>query len=190
MSVSSEDMARSSRPSRPQLLSHQSNSVPSTPQQHAQDKTFDNRPTSPGKRRSSTSSSSTKSDSKLKSQVRRGTANLECRYMTTQTSRRRIPYSIGDQLLERRDPLKQWQLPEAKARLGASIDRLYNSLLPSESNQDARGQVLDKIRRIIRTGFPERNFEVHIFGSSGNMLYTDKSDGGYQHHRAGNHFGN
>lgn len=179
MSEAAEDKAPSSGSSRPQLLSHQSNSVPSTPQQHAQDKSFNKRSPSPGKRRSSTSPSSTKSDSKLKTQLRRGTANLECRYMTTQTSRRRIPYSIGDQLLERRDPPRQWQLPEAKARLGASIDRLYTSLLPSDSNQDARAQVLDKIRRIIRTGFPERDFDVHIFGSSGNMLFTDKSDGGY-----------
>lgn len=173
-----EERPTSPRSTMPSSAPQQSSSVPSTPPQHARDSPFTGRPPSPSNRRASTSPSSAKSESTRMSNLRRGTLGNECRYMTTQTSRRRIAYSIGSDLLDPpRDPPQHHQNPEQHRRLSKNIDHLFESLLPSEPSQDTRNRILDKLRKIISNGLSDKGFDVHIFGSSGNMLFTDMSDG-------------
>lgn len=171
--------SRSPERIRPQLVSQQSSSVPSTPQQRPRREPIEARTPSPVNRRASHSPKTVASDSTTsREQHRIVPVVTECRFKTTQPSRRRVPYSIGDQVLERPHESPKHRLSQDEhERLGNNIDRVYDTLLPSQPGQGRREQVLEKLRRIISDGFPGRDFGVHVFGSSGNLLFTDQSDG-------------
>lgn len=171
--------ARSPERIRPQLVAQQSNSVPSTPQQRPRQAPTGARTPSPVNRRASHSPRTVASDSaKSREQYRTGPVVTECRFKTTQPSRRRIPYSIGDQVLDKPHESPKHRLThDEHNRLGNNIERVYHTLLPSQPGQGRREQVLEKLRRIIGDGFPGRDFGVQVFGSSGNLLFTDQSDG-------------
>lgn len=164
-------------PPRPRMMSQQSNSLPSTPRQYAHD--FVSRPRTPSPV-ASISRNPTRSFSSDPSKIPPSyyrAAPSTCRFMSTQTSRRRIPYTIGTDRLERQENVKATLDPHEEERLSGDMRELYDRLLPSADSQAKRIQAVDKLRRILTTEWPDKDIQVSVFGSSGNLLCTSESDG-------------
>ncbi|KAI9665121.1 MAG: hypothetical protein M1831_002131 [Alyxoria varia] len=105
--------------------------------------------------------------------------HASCKYQSTQTSRRRIPYTIGSDLLEPEVPEPPSSLsPDHLKTLNHDLEKLYHSLLPSEESQERRKLVVEKLQRILREEWPQKGIKVFVFGSSGNLLCTNESDEG------------
>lgn len=93
-------------------------------------------------------------------------------------SKRRIPYSVGGDMLERvKAPPKKFLNPEQDAKLTKDMYALYERLLPSKESEDRRAAFVQKLERILTGQWPEGSIQVHVFGSSGNLLSTSESDG-------------
>lgn len=94
-------------------------------------------------------------------------------------TKRRMPYNLGDEKLERKS------LKEIKSKLSEDEERilstdmreLYDRLLPSPESNRKRETLVQKLENLFNTEWPGHNIKVHMFGSSGNMLCTDASDG-------------
>ncbi|RAL07980.1 PAP/25A associated domain family [Aspergillus homomorphus CBS 101889] len=161
--------------SRPPLSSHQSNSLPSTPYQHARKISFHSR--SPSPPHGSTSPRSTHSESThLPPSMRKQYGG--CKYETAMAFfRRRIPYSIGDEVLPaEKEGLKERLEPEEEQRLTADMLEVYDRLLPSAESDDRRRQLVRKLEKLFNDQWPGCNIKVHVFGSSGNKLCSSDSD--------------
>lgn len=78
--------------------------------------------------------------------------------------------------VEKEEPRKALSSDEEKA-LSGDLKRLYDDLLPSPASQENRTRIVQKLKDILQDEWPERRVEVSMFGSSGNLLYTNKSDG-------------
>lgn len=162
---------------RPSVVSSHSNSLPSTPRQRPRDHTHKSRSPSPNAGPMHPSPRSVSSESNRAMASLRPT-NPYCRFQSTQTSRRRVAYTIGADMLEPDPEQRRRQLdPSQQSRLDRDADQLYNRLLPSPDSQEKRLRVVDKLKEIIRHEWPESNAKVVVFGSSGNLLCTSKSDG-------------
>ncbi|OOQ89101.1 PAP/25A associated domain family [Penicillium brasilianum] len=162
-------------PPRPSLTSHQSNSLPSTPYQHARNLSFHSRSPSPA--RGSTSPRSTHSESThLPPSARKPLGG--CKYETAMAYfRRRIPYSLGADLLpEEKEGLKESLDPEEERRLTADIMELYDRLLPSAESDDRRRQLVRKLEKLFNEQWPGHEIKANVFGSSGNKLCSSDSD--------------
>ncbi|KIW00606.1 uncharacterized protein PV09_07803 [Verruconis gallopava] len=164
-------------PPRPPLASHQSNSVPSTPHQHARE--FQSRSRSPspnaGLGLGSHSPRSVQSEGPIATLPKGRPA---CKYETSAAfSRRRMQYDIGDAPLEnpKEEPKKALD-PHEEKKLSGDMRELYDRLLPSEESNRKRLKFVQKLERILRSQWPDTEFKVHIFGSSGNLLCTSDSD--------------
>ena len=93
-------------------------------------------------------------------------------------SRRRIPYSIGGDQLERaKAPPKKFLSPEQEVKLSTDMRELYDRILPSKESDQKRANFVQKLGKILNEQWPGNEIEVHVFGSSGNMLCTSDSDG-------------
>ena len=163
---------------RPPLTSQQSNSLPSTPYQHARKISFHSR--SPSPPHGSTSPRSTHSESThLPPSLRKQFSG--CKYETAMAFfRRRIPYSLGADLLpEEKEGLKGRLEPEEEKRLSADMLEVYDRLLPSAESDDRRRQLVRKLEKLFNDQWPGCNIKVHVFGSSGNKLCSSDSDGMY-----------
>lgn len=163
-------------PARPPLTSQQSNSLPSTPYQHARNLSFHSRSPSPA--RGSTSPRSTHSESThLPPSARKPLGG--CKYETAMAYfRRRIPYSLGaDILSEEKEGLKESLDPEEERRLTADIMDLYDRLLPSAESDDRRRQLVQKLEKLFNEQWPGHEIKANVFGSSGNKLCSSDSDG-------------
>lgn len=90
-----------------------------------------------------------------------------------------MPYTIGAEDLDAETPRVSLDHTEEQ-NLTADIKRLYDDLLPTATSEENRTKVAKKLRAIMREEWPTKHIEVSIFGSSGNLLYTSKSDGGLQ----------
>ncbi|KAF2763263.1 hypothetical protein EJ05DRAFT_32206 [Pseudovirgaria hyperparasitica] len=100
-----------------------------------------------------------------------------CRYETGGvSSRRRIPYNIGDAPLDKIENVKQHLSPDEDKKLTADMKELYDRLLPTQESERSRSKLVQKLEHILKTEWPAEDFKVHVFGSSGNMLYTSDSD--------------
>jgi len=89
-----------------------------------------------------------------------------------------MQYDIGDAPLERpKEEPKKTLNPEEEKKLTGDMRALYDRLLPSLESDKRRLQFVEKLRRILRKEWPGVEFQVHMFGSSGNMLCTSESDG-------------
>ena len=89
-----------------------------------------------------------------------------------------MPYTIGTEPLEEEsDALKATLSPEQKQKLDRDTRALYERLLPSSDSEAKRAQVVNKLQTILSTAFPELSVQVAVFGSSGNLLFTSRSDG-------------
>ncbi|KAB8235996.1 zinc finger protein [Aspergillus alliaceus] len=169
------DTSSSEAPSRPPLNSQQSNSLPSTPYQHARNLSFNSR--SPSPPHGSTSPRSTHSESThLPPSLRKPFSG--CKYETAMAFfRRRMPYSLGADLLpDEKEGLKERLEPEEEQRLTDHMLEVYDRLLPSAESDDRRRQLVRKLEKLFNDQWPGRDIKVHVFGSSGNKLCSSDSD--------------
>lgn len=93
--------------------------------------------------------------------------------------RRRMPYTLGGDLLPEEKGALQEQLgEEEEQKLTADMMEIYDRLLPSAESDDRRQHLVRKLERLFNDQWPGRDIKVHIFGSSGNKLCSSDSDGG------------
>ena len=67
--------------------------------------------------------------------------------------------------------------PQEDKKLTGDMRAMYDRLQPTGENTQRRDRFVKKLQTILETEFPGNEFKVHVFGSSGNMLYTSESDG-------------
>lgn len=165
---------------RPPLPSNHSSSLPSTPYQHARKLDFHSRSPSPAKRSGGISPGSTLSEfeGSLRTQAK-GPFVAGCKFETGMAhSRRRIPYSVGGEQLERPSSMpKKYLNPVEEGKLSGDMRELYDRILPTRDSDERRTRFVQKLERILNGKWPGNNIRVHVFGSSGNMLCTNESDG-------------
>ena len=182
-SIKATDSATTSlRAPQPQTV-HQSNSVPATPSVHARRYSNDHRTPSPingVKHDGSTSPRSVRSDSDSRARPS-GRALFQqggCKFETGMAfSRRRIPYTIGGDPLEKAtEPIKERLSKEEDETLTAETQNLYERLLPTPESEERRAKFKAKLENILNEQWPGNDIKVHVFGSSGNLLCTTESD--------------
>ena len=162
-------------------LSHQSSSVPSTPHQHARKFSFESREPSPNATNNhSPRSAYSESNITLPSRPPIPPLRGGCRFETAMAhTRRRMPYSIGSERLERlKEADVRSKLSEDEERkLTTDMRELYDRLLPTTKSENNRKKLVEKLEKLFNTEWPGHDIRVHVFGSSGNLLCTDESDG-------------
>ena len=164
---------------RPSVTSQHSSSVPSTPLQLARKYESRSRSPSPNSGLGSHSPRSVSSEANSAMPTLRPARPFKCKYETNVGSlgRRRVPYHSSD-LLE--PPTKEPPTaldPHQDGKLSGDMRELYDRLQPAVENTRRRDRFVRKVQAILETEFPGNDFRVHVFGSSGNMLYTSESDG-------------
>ena len=93
-------------------------------------------------------------------------------------SRRRIPYAIGGDQLERPKTMaKKFLSPVEEGKLSGDMRELYDRILPTTESDERRARFVRKLDHILNEKWPGNDIKVHVFGSSGNMLCTNDSDG-------------
>ncbi|KAI0835482.1 hypothetical protein F5Y06DRAFT_299627 [Hypoxylon sp. FL0890] len=162
----------------PSNLPQHSNSVPSTPQQHARKFSFESRDHSPNANQShSPRSAYSETNGALPSL--RPLPPRHCKYETgLKNSRRRIPYSIGNERLEKVDlkTVKSKLSEDDERRLTTDMRELYGRLQPTEKVEVKRRILVQKLEKLLNDAWPGHDIRVHLFGSSGNLLCSDDSD--------------
>lgn len=159
----------------------QSSSVPSTPSQHPRKFSCESREHSPGATqnhspRSAYSETNGNVPSLRPLPPRAGGCRFE---FQIPTSRRRIPYSIGSDRLEKLDDadVKKSLSQEDEAKLEADMQKLYRQLLPTPEIETKRKKLVQKLETLFNRELKRKDIRVHLFGSSGNLLCSDDSDG-------------
>ncbi|KAI0905231.1 hypothetical protein F4823DRAFT_566958 [Ustulina deusta] len=157
-----------------------SSSVPSTPHQHARKFSFESRDQSPSANHShSPRSVYSETNSVLPSLRPLPPRGGGCKYETgLKFSRRRIPYNIGT------DPLDKLDLNSVQSRLSEDDERklttdmreLYDRLQPTEAVETKRQKLVQKLEKLLNDTWPGHDIRVDLFGSSGNLLCSDDSD--------------
>ncbi|KAI1277286.1 hypothetical protein F5Y07DRAFT_398543 [Xylaria sp. FL0933] len=157
-----------------------SSSVPSTPHQHARKFSFESREQSPNAAQShSPRSVYSETNSVLPSLRPLPPRGGGCKYETgLKYSRRRIPYNIGT------DPLDRLDLNSVQSKLSEDDERklttdmreLYDRLQPTEAVETKRQKLVQKLEKLLNDTWPGHEIRVHLFGSSGNLLCSDDSD--------------
>ncbi|KAK0656261.1 hypothetical protein B0T16DRAFT_316676 [Cercophora newfieldiana] len=158
----------------------QSSSVPSTPHQHARKFSFESREPSPGATQNHSPRSAYSETNGNVPSLRPLPPRLGgCRFETAiPHSRRRMPYSIGTDKLEKVEPdkIKSCLSEEDEGRLMSDIQELYDQLLPTQEIEIKRKKLVQKLERLFNEEWPGHDIRVHLFGSSGNLLCSDDSD--------------
>lgn len=183
--VLSTDALASSRPGIRQAssnLSQQSNSVPSTPHQRPRQYSFDSREPSPndGPVNHSPRSAYSESNSTLPSLRPLPPRLGGCRFETApQHGKRRMPYNIGSDQLEKARPgsVKTKLSTDDEKTLSKDMHELYGQLLPTQNCEANRKKFILKLEKLLNDEWPGHDIKAHMFGSSGNLLCTDDSDG-------------
>ena len=162
----------------PGFATQHSSSLPSTPYQQSRRHSFDRGP-SPAIGVRDNSPSSVHSETDSKGSLRKATSLAICKYETGMAfSRRRVPYSIGGDKLERATSMpKKYLNPQEEEKLGGDMRELYDRLLPSTESEERRLRFVQKLESLLNKQWPGNSIKVHVFGSSGNMLCTSDSDG-------------
>ena len=57
------------------------------------------------------------------------------------------------------------------------MQQLYQKLLPSQESERRRTRLVEKLEKILNDEWPGHDIKVNVFGSSGNLLASDDSDG-------------
>ncbi|KAF2788060.1 hypothetical protein K505DRAFT_256345 [Melanomma pulvis-pyrius CBS 109.77] len=172
-----DDAASFPRPQRPSIVSQHSNSVPSTPLQLARQYESRSRSPSPNGGLGSHSPRSVSSEANGPMPTLRQGRRNGCKYETSQAfGRRRIPYTSSDTLEKAKEEPKKTMDPHEDEKLSGDMRELYDRLEPSQESTARRRQFVDKLQHMLETEWPGNEFKVHVFGSSGNMLYTSESD--------------
>ncbi|KAI1204873.1 uncharacterized protein F4807DRAFT_465239 [Annulohypoxylon truncatum] len=164
----------------PSNLPPLSNSVPSTPQQHARKFSFESRDHSPNANQShSPRSAYSETNGALPSLRPLPPRQGGCKYESgLKFFRRRIPYSIGSDTLERVDlqTVKSKLSEDDERKLTTDMRELYDRLRPTEKVEVKRGMLVTKLENLLNDAWPGHDIRVHLFGSSGNLLCSDDSD--------------
>jgi len=94
-------------------------------------------------------------------------------------TKRRMPYSIGSENLEKLNAadIKSKLSEDEERNLSTDMRELYDRLLPTPESELKREKLVQKLEKLFNTEWPGHNIRVHVFGSSGNLLCTDESDG-------------
>ncbi|KAH6885272.1 hypothetical protein B0T10DRAFT_92083 [Thelonectria olida] len=167
------------RPAPSQGQSH-SSSVPSTPHQHARQFSFEDREPSPtATTNHSPRSAYSETNSTLPSLRPLPPKLGGCKYETAQiNSRRRMPYRIGNDRLEKLDlkTVKKELTKEEEKTLAADMQEVFKKLLPTPAVEENRQKLVLKLEKIFNDEWPGHDIKVHLFGSSGNLLCSDDSD--------------
>ncbi|KAF1939653.1 hypothetical protein EJ02DRAFT_456759 [Clathrospora elynae] len=178
MASKREEAGTQTRSQRPSIVSHFSNSVPSTPMQAARTFTTRSRSPSPNGGLGSHSPRSVSSEANSAMPSLRLARPFKCRFETNagMLGRRRVPYQ-SDEILDRaKEEPKTILDPHEDDKLSGDMRELYDRLQPKQEDKDVRETFLGKVQRILEEEFPGTNIKVHVFGSSGNMLWTAESD--------------
>lgn len=95
-----------------------------------------------------------------------------------------MPYSLGSDRLEKisLEKIKSKLSEDEERKLSTDMRELYDRLLPSPSVEENRTKMVTKLEKIFNEEWPGHNIRVHRFGSSGNLLCSDDSDGAYWRH--------
>lgn len=90
-----------------------------------------------------------------------------------------MPYSIGTDRLEKLDDaeIKKSLSDEDEARLEADMQKLSRQLLPTQEIETKRKKLVQKLETLFNKEWKRKDIRVHLFGSSGNLLCSDDSDG-------------
>jgi DNA polymerase sigma len=90
-----------------------------------------------------------------------------------------MPYSIGNEKLDDVDlsQIKTKLSEDEERRLSTDMRTLYDQLLPTQQSETRREDLVKKLEKLFNDEWPGHNIRVHVFGSSGNLLCTDESDG-------------
>lgn len=159
--------------------SAQSSSVPNTPQQRARNFSFESRDPSPNATQNhSPRSAYSEPNGGVASQGAR--SKKPCPFETASAQfRRRMPYSLGSERLEKIDLAKvKSKLSEDEERkLSTDMREVYDRLLPSPEIEQNREKLVQKLEKMFNDEWPGHDIRVHLFGSSGNLLCSDDSDG-------------
>ena len=96
-----------------------------------------------------------------------------------------MPYSIGTDRLEKVDLAKLTSRLSEKEEttLTKDMQELYARLLPTKDVEINRKKLVRKLEQMFNDEWPGHNIQVHLFGSSGNKLCSDDSDGQYLPHQ-------
>ena len=173
-----DDTQSYARAQRPSIVSHHSNSVPSTPLQNARQYESRSRSPSPSGGLGSHSPRSVSSEANPAIQPPRLGRAVRCKYETsTQFGRRRMPYDSSEVLDKAKEEPKKTLDPHEDDKLSGDMRELYDRLQPTPENTKRRDEFVKKLQTILETEFPGHAHKVHVFGSSGNRLYTAESDG-------------
>lgn len=85
---------------------------------------------------------------------------------------------MGTDLLEKAIVTPQECLrPKDERRLTHDIRELYNKLIPTPESVSRRAQFVLKLETLLNKHWPDSDIKVNVFGSSGNLLCTNDSDG-------------
>ena len=168
------------RPNRPQMYSHHSSSVPSTPYQQPRDLRFHSRSPSPSRGLSNQSPRSVLSEAQgpTTTVVQKSTP-VVCKFETgAEIRKRRIPYIEGgnEELGPPKKEPKKTLEPDEHEKLSGDMRELYDRLLPSQESEERRAQLVKKLERILNEEWPGNDIRVNVFGSSGNLLSSSDSD--------------
>ncbi|POR35776.1 Poly(A) RNA polymerase cid13 [Tolypocladium paradoxum] len=157
-----------------------SSSVPSTPHQHARQFSFESRDPSPtAANNHSPRSAYSETNSTLPSLRPLPPRLGGCKYETAQmNSRRRIPYSVGNERLEKLDlrTVKSKLSEDEERKLTTDMREIFDRLLPTDAVEENRKKLVTKLEKIFNDEWPGHDIRVHLFGSSGNLLCSDDSD--------------
>ncbi|KIW71091.1 hypothetical protein PV04_03299 [Phialophora macrospora] len=154
-------------------VSSQSKSMPSTPFQRPESRASPS-PEPPTKNGSPLSLPSDKSHTPPAGRKQYG----GCKYETgMQRARRRVPYSLGSDPLEKvKSELKVRLTREEDERLTQDVQKLYEELQPTAESEERRSRFIEKLDKILRERWPTSSTKVNVFGSTGNSLGTSDSD--------------
>ncbi|ROV93828.1 hypothetical protein VMCG_08788 [Cytospora schulzeri] len=159
-----------------------SNSVPSTPHQRARNLSFESQSREPSPivaQNHSPRSAYSEPNGGVASLPPRSFPTRPCPYETAPRHFwRRIPYNIGAERLERCHPdkVKSNLSEDDERKLSTDMRELYDRLLPSPEVKDNRKTLVQKLEVIFNEEWPGHDIRVHLFGSSGNLLWSDDSD--------------
>lgn len=173
------DAATQMRPQRPSLVSQHSNSVPSTPMQVPRRYETRSRSPSPNGGLGSHSPRSVASEANSAMPSLRQARPFKCKFETNvgMLGRRRVPYQSDELLAQATEELKTTLDPHEDDKLSGDMRELYDRLQPTQADTEVREKFVKKVQRILETEFPGIEMKFHVFGSSGNMLWTAESDG-------------
>jgi DNA polymerase sigma len=88
-----------------------------------------------------------------------------------------MPYQSDEILDKVKEEPKKTLDPHEEDKLSGDMRELYDRLEPKQEDTDTRARFVEKVQRILEQEFPGNKMMVHVFGSSGNMLWTSESDG-------------